>query len=613
MTRIFINGFVILITVLLSMPVSAQEDENGLAVEAQVTAKSFYMGQAFSYSILIDGSNKVLPPKITGLRGFHAKKIEERPLKSTEKPGFIIRYELIPVEAGQLIIPEINLQVNGKIFTTEEIKVDVKKPAEHPGLKLSLLVSQNEVYVGEPFLVTFIWESELPLYSLKAVDVKLPFYQSPAFRSIQPWNSPEGGAKDTIGLPVSNIRTICSHEILFRDNKRIEVLKFQKVVSARYSGEFTLDPASLLCSFIPPNARDSKSPNKKWKPNYPSYFNNNFFEETGNVKHVKYTAKSNSVKIKAKDLPVDGRPDDFFGIVGKCSVTAKADPVILEAGAPLHLTIRIADYDFPSVLQMPDFSKLSTFNRNFSIPKQKSSGEYDKTTKIYTQTLRPLRTDVASVPPVRIPYFDTQTGTYNVALSSTISLTVKPAGKVTAFDAMLSSGTNLKNRLLESPQGIRHNTVSIAVLSQSVQSPFILFLIAALLPPFLYVLFLMISANKRLYAQNPARAKAQNAYKKFNKNMAGKMKAVKDLENAVRAYFAEKVNMKEDAHTCEELIRHLSKVSNLSEGEISKLTKLYSSFDTNRFVSDPPSPEISELVDSAKSLVKELNGRIKNV
>ena len=128
--------FLTYIIILACFTLQAQEDENGVAVEAQVSAKSFYMGQAFTYTILIDGSNKVLPPRIDWFKGFQTKKIEERPLKSKEKPGFVVRYEIIPLEEGEVEIPEVSLQVNGKIFNTKSIKIDVKKPAEHPGLKL---------------------------------------------------------------------------------------------------------------------------------------------------------------------------------------------------------------------------------------------------------------------------------------------------------------------------------------------------------------------------------------------------------------------------------------------------------------------------------------------
>jgi hypothetical protein len=590
------------------------EEKSDIIVEAQVSAKSFYMGEAFTFTILVDGSNKVQPPHFSKLANFSLKRTDVRPLTSKEKPGFVIRYEMVPLAAGSLVIPELQLLVNGKTVMTKEIRIKVAKPAEHPGLTLSLVVSKKELFVGEPFLLTFTWRSEVPLYSLKAVDVRLPFNQKSVFLTTSPYNSPEGGSKDTIGLPVSDVRTICKHEITTVGKKRIETLSFSQVVRPRYAGEFTLEPASLLCSFIPPSPRDSKAhQGKKWKPNYPSYFNNNFFEEVGNIKHEKYISRSNKVELIVKDLPSDGRPDDFFGVVGKCSVSTKASSVIVEEGTPIHLAIKIADYDFPSILKMPDMSRLSTFNRNFSIPRQKSSGSYDKKSKIFTQTLRPLRTDVNAIPPVRIPYFDPTTKTYNIAQSAEIAITVKPAGKVTAFQAILSSGTNLKNIVVENPEGIRHNTIVIAALNTSTIHPLTLFILTALIPPVLYLIFFFASAKHRLMLTDPAAARSLNAYKSYNSKVSHAVQDISILESITRTYFADKLKLTKDAHTCDELLLTIKTNSKLSKDEVRLLTELYQAFDKSRFDADKPPLDLQELVKISAETIKTLNGRIENV
>ena len=604
---------------LLLSAVMAQDNDkvvekSDVIVEAQVSAKSFYMGEAFTFTILVDGSNKVQPPHFSKLANFSLKRTEARPLASKEKPGFLIRYKMVPLSAGSLIIPELTILVNGKTITTKEIRLKVQKPAEHSGLKLLLTASKKELFVGEPFLLTFTWKSEIPLYSLKAVDVRLPFNQRSIFITTLPYNSPEGGSKDTIGLPVSDVRTICKHKIATVDNKRIETLSFSQVVIPRYAGEFTLEPASLLCSFIPPSDRDSKANrSKKWKPNYPSYFNNNFFEDVGNIKHEKFISKSNKIQLTVKDLPLDGRPDDFFGVVGKCSVSTKASSVIVEEGTPIHLAINIANYEFPSILKMPDMSRLSTFNRNFSIPRQKSSGSYDKKIKTFTQTLRPLRTDVNAIPPVRIPYFDPTTGTYNVAQSTEIAITVKPAGRVTAFQAILSSGTNLKNIVIENPEGIRHNTIVIAALNTSTIHPFTLFILTALIPPILYLVFFFASAKNRLMLTDPAAARALNAYNSFNSKINRSVEDISTLESITRTYFADKLKLTKDAHTCDELLLTINTKNRLSEDEVKHLSELYQVFDKHRFDNDKPSLEVQAFVKLSAETIKALNGRIENV
>jgi len=585
---------------------NAQEAKEPI-VQAQVSAKSFYMGQSFTYTILVDGSNKVKPPYLNKVPGFAVKKLEERALSSANKTGYVLRYDMIPLESGKLTIPSFPVEVNGKAFETEEIAINAQKPEAHPGLKLSILVSQNEVYVGEPFLMTFIWESEIPLFTLKAVDVKLPLLQESAFRSILPFNASAGGSKGTIGLPVSNIRMICSHEIFQKDQKRAEILKFQKVVIPRYSGEFELNPATLLCSFIPPeNTKTKNQKNRNWRPSYPSYFNNDFFEQTGDVVYKRYVATSNKVSIKVKDLPIDGKPDDFYGVVGKCEVNTKVSSVVVEAGAPLHVDINISSFDFPATLKLPDLSKLSTFNRNFSIPKSKSSGEYEGSTKKFTQTLRALRTDVTAIPPVRVPYFDPKTGTYNVAQSKEIPITVKPAGKVTAFDAELSSETNLKNRLLNSPHGIRHNSLETQKMSQSSMSLPTKVLCALLIPLVLFIGFLVLTSNHRQKIHNYNAFKAKKAKSNFYSSSTSDISL---LEKATRKYFADKLNLTADAHTTEDLYKQI----NLPKEAKEKIKEIYEAFNHHRFNEEKPQADIAHLKSKVEEVIQDVEGELKNV
>ena len=329
------------------------------------------------------------------------------------------------------------------------------------------------------------------------------------------------------------------------------------------------------------------------------------------VKYEKYIAKSQSITIKVKGLPLEGRPDNFSGVIGKCRVTTTATPVILEAGSPLQLAIKISNYKFPSVLSMPDVSTLKTFTRNFSVPRQKSSGEYDDNSKTFTQALRPLRTDVNGIPPVRVPYFDPQTGSYSVAQSAEIAITVKPAGKVTAFDAQLSSGVRLKNIMLVSPVGIRHNTTALAALTTSTPQPLILFLLAALVPPLFFLIYYLATANQRLMSKNPTAARSRQAFKNFQNRT--KLQSLVELEQITRTYFAEKVQLTKDAHTVEELILRLQAVAKLAECEEAQLRQLYQHFDQQRFADANAAADLAELVQSAQSLVKQINGRIKNV
>ena len=209
------------------------------------------------------------------------------------------------------------------------------------------------------------------------------------------------------------------------------------------------------------------------------------------------------------------------------------------------------------------------------------------------------------IPPVRIPYFDPQTGTYNVAQSNEISITVKPAGKVTAFDAELSSDTKLKNRLLNNPHGIRHNNLSLALLNKTSTSPTTLVIMALLIPALIFFIFVLSTKDKRLLRNDPAKFKSINAYKAFSRYSISDLT---ELEKATRNYFADKLNIMPDAHTHMELKSKLS----LTETDFQTLRELYQIFDSNRFSPHENKSELTELVKKASALIQKIEGELKN-
>lgn len=213
---------------------------------------------------------------------------------------------------------------------------------------------------------------------------------------------------------------------------------------------------------------------------------------------------------------------------------------------------------------------------------------------------------MTAIPPVRIPYFDPQTGTYNVAQSKEISITVKPAGKVTAFDAELSSETNLKNRLLNSPHGIRHNNLELEFMNKAVPSPISIVLCALFIPAVLFGLFFFFTSSNRLLRKDPALYKAKKALSTYLKVS---VKELSDLENATRQYFADKLNITADAHTQSELIQKLQ----LTENELVTLKEIYETFDLNRFNKERITTDIGSLKNKSTSFIKLIDGRIKNV
>ncbi|MCM8534858.1 MAG: BatD family protein [Lentisphaeraceae bacterium] len=588
----------VLIFLLLPWALFAQEE---VKVHAETSVKSFFLGEAFTLNVMVSGTENVKAPQMNVVNDFVVKKVSESAVSLNDKKGYIIRYKLLAKKDGNLVIPALGVKVNGALMETGEIKLEVKKPLTHKGLQVKVHLSQSEAFVGEPILATFILSSELPLYAFNAVDITYPFLTHYGFKVYDPHNSPKSGDKNSIGLPVSNTRIIALRGNEKRGDVNLDTITFKKILIPRVSGELIIKPATFLASYTPPEVKTNGKRN--WQPQYPSHFNNNFFEEVEGKSYEKYFASSNELKLVIKDLPTKGKPVDFQGLVGKCEVSATAEPAIVEAGAPVSLRIVVDGHEYPAIPELPQLGQQLAFNRNFSIPSRQSPGRVENKTKLFLRTLRPLRTDVSEIPVIRIPYFDPQTETYGIAQTKAIALTVTPAKTVTAFDADLSDGKILKNKLEKNKEGIHHNSLSLAALKrQRLVSP--LLLTAVFVPPLLYLLFLLITAESRLLLRDPVAARRKFAYKKFKSRLSSATDT-ESLEKIVRSYIADSFNLVSDAHTFAEIENKLP--------EKEALMKIYDVFDTRRFSKVSSTEDFSSLKKEAIRVISSLNGRMKNV
>ena len=253
----------------------AQENSSDIQVYAHVSTKSFFIGKEFIYSILVNGSDEVTAPQLPKLTAFSIKKIDEQSLEKGNLKTYSIRYKVIPIEAGDLRIPPIKLTVAGHEHSTQAISIKIEKARDFPGLLLDAHLSQKTAYVGEPILLTITWYSSLPLYGFKAINLRVPLLEHQAFGNMDALDSPTPGEQHTIALPVSSNRVITKRGHRNIDGENYEYLRFRKVVIPRYAGEFSLDPAFLLCAYVHPQKSKRR---RNWAPIYPSFYNNEFFE-----------------------------------------------------------------------------------------------------------------------------------------------------------------------------------------------------------------------------------------------------------------------------------------------------------------------------------------------
>ena len=612
-----------LIVLLLLVNVLVMADEENILVHGQIEAESFYTGVPFSYVLLVDGSDIVDQPKVPVIKDFAVKIIDSKSLLQNGKRGFEVRYLLVPEAYGEFTIPPFSISVKGKVFTTSEYKITVKKPTSNPGLKLGIELSKEKCYVGEPVKMIFTWYSIFPFDGFRGVKIDIPVFHDSNFKMLSGKDAIDANARGAIGLPVANRRIIALHGKVDLDGQPGEFLRFSRLLIPSKTGTFTLKPATLLTSFLPTAQHDSKTKRRHaYRPHYPSYFNNNFFDDIGNKPYQRFFVQSNSPTLEVLPLPTEDMPEDFFGIVGKCDVETSVEPTKLHVGDPMTLKIRIKNYAHPSTLHFPNLSYLKSFSSNFLIPSKQPAGVLEGVDMVFERTICPLRVDVSEVPQIRVPYFDPTTGKYVVSTAPSIKIQVLPAEVATTFDAELSGNDTLVNKIDTNSEGIRHNVID---QDEAFTNNFIIlklfFMVLVILPPMIFLIIMLITANYRMQMKYPARARSRLAARRFYRNMkkiniddsADKKKfeeTVNQIDNVFRKYFSDKFDIQPHAHTSVDLDAILKK-KHLPAETIKEIKRIYDECAVNRYTDKNLDRVLSDLKSSALKCVKSVETFIK--
>ncbi len=602
------------------------ENQKEIALTSRIDASSFYTGVPFLYTILIDGSDIVDKPNIPEIKHIAVKLLNSKILIKYKQKGFELRYYMVPEKDGDLTIPPFEIIINRKVFMTQAHKIKVMRPESIPGLKISVELSKKQCYVAEPIEVIFTWYSALPFYGYRGVNIDLPLLNNPAFKVIQGVNDITSSSSNSIGLPVSNRRIIAKRGEVDIDGDSSEFLRFTRVLIPMKAGDFKLQPATLLTSYLTPKQpQSSKKHRRPYRPKYPSYFNNNFFDDIGNQPYQRFYITFNSPTLEVLNIPQESAPLDFYGMVGKCNVETSVKPTKMRVGDPLTLTIRVKNYSFPSAITLPPLSYSKSFSSSFLIPAKQPLGALDGHDMVFQRILRPLRTDVSEIPQMRISYFDPETGAYSATVAPPIKIEVLPAETATTFDAELSGDNKLVNKIESNPEGIRHN---VSDPDKAFSNNFItfrlLFAIFAITPPFLFLIVLIVTSNYRLQRNYPIKAVAKFAARRFYRDI-NKVKidknadneshefeiTVNKIDNIFRRYFSEKFNIQPHAHTIVDL-KDILKNSGVSSQTVDKIKRIYDECSLNRYTDKNIEGVVFELKDSTVKCVKYVENRRLN-
>lgn len=576
-------------------------------LSSELNSNRFFAGDGIVWTLVVSGARQVDEPDFGSSPDFFSRALEPQILEKDSKRTFIYRYQLVPRRAGLLPLPSIAITADGEDLSPEERVLNVADPQSTDALRLELSLDQNDVYVGQAVGVTFKLLTTLRLTSLNAMDLRLPLLYSPDCDVITPVSERRaGGQEGTIGLPVEGQRIIGTLSELKINEDSFTVITFRRILVPRQSGELEFSAARLLCSYLT-NSQGGKGNT----PRYPSYFNNDFFQDIdGNTPYVRYSAQSKPLTLSVRPLPDANRPANYSGIVGHGKMQIEADPQTLVIGDPVTLTLKLRDFEMPEALRLPPLADLADFTSQFQLPETQASPRHTAEESTYVNSIRPLRTAITQIPALKLVIFNPDSAAYETLASEPIPLRVRPDGNITSINL----GPDSPSSLTVNPQGIWNNLPANAVdpLTKVGRLLKMTAPVWLIVPPVLFLALAGVARKHRLKRTNPERWRQVTAFSKLRKSLGGARDA-RAQRAAVATYLATRLGIREAALSEREVLRSLaSRDIRVSDETTACLHEIFLRADLEHFGRDPGKP--TSKLDAARLLtaLKSLEGNLES-
>ncbi len=542
-----------------------------ITVQAYVESETVYMGETFVYQIVVDGAENATPPDASAFGpDFSAQFLGGQNSSSQSisliggrmerqvQRRYIMQFNLAPKRKGRLTIPAVPVTVKGQSFNANAVVIGVDTPVETQDFKLRMSLSRSSCYVGEPVLLTVTW------YIGRDVEefaFSMPVLASGDF-TIETPEVKIDQSKKYYRIPVGGQEVIAEKGTGTIDGRNYATISFTKALFPKRAGTLAVPETSVQCAAVSGNLRGRDMIN--------DFFGDNFFgARRGAMK--KYVVPSNSLSLVAKELPLEGKPAKFAGLVGEYTISASASPLDVSVGDPITLKVTLSGPAYLGGVDLPPLTGQAELSTYFKIPDERADGKVAGRSKIFTQTIRAKNESVKEIPPITLSYFDTKKGRYESVSTAAIPIVVHPTKIVTAIDAEGVSSGPMGSPLEGWKEGIAYNYEGPEVLA-----PQQFGLVSALRsPPWLAVLFAPLAAYVALLSTKVARRRreadtdgraARSAFRRLRRRLEAIQKRgvsgaplCEAVLGAMRGYLGDKFSAAGSTLTTGDVVRILEK------------------------------------------------------
>jgi hypothetical protein len=323
--------------------------------------------------------------------------------KVTQDVAYSYTYYLQANKAGKYTIAPAQIQVNGKVYTSNSLSIEVvgansagsnnNQPKDNNiadvsgnSLFVRVEVNKTSVFVGEQII------ARVRIFTQES----LAGFESSKLPNFSGFMTQEISSPTQINLQRENVNGQVYD---------VGILK-ELILFPQKSGEIIIEPADIVCVI-------------RKKVRQPSFFDSGMRDFSKEI-------KSPPVKIQVK-LPPANKPDNFSGAVGSFEMQASLDKTDVKTNEPVTLKIKISGNGNVKLVEAPKVDIPSDFEAykpeaktNISNTLAGQSGN-----KTFEYLFIPRHAGEFKIPPISFCFLDVKTGQYKTIQSPEFPITVQ--------------------------------------------------------------------------------------------------------------------------------------------------------------------------------------------
>lgn len=443
-------------------------------------------------------------------------------------------YRVTAAGSGVIIVPPIVIAEGGKKYSSNELKISVfdnnskmQKSAstgKSAGIFVRTIVSKNNPYLGEPVLL------EKVLYVDPDLKIRKPELADDGVL--------KGFLKEDKDLGTKG-RTLVSR--IFEGRKYNTVTIQEMILIPTRSGELEI-PSSIVT--VPVLEKSRRRSSVFDDP----FFNDDLFSSFSNFNEKSF--KSPSQLLTVRELPEEGKPAGFSGLVGSYELHSSISTQELKVDNPLTLNFQIKGKGNIKSVEGVNLSVSEEFEAYQPVRKENLISAIEGEISI-EQILIARKAGEFVIEPASFTFFNTDKGRYVTLKSPEYRVKVTGSSERQYYTSYPDNFSKESVRLIGKDISFIKADLGSVYLKEQIKNPFAYWLNYLLF----IVLLPVVALLSRLYYNykfaDPVKLIRENAYRKAKKDLlrAAKKKEVAivydELSLIIYRYLAEKTGLSE--------------------------------------------------------------------